>query len=202
MSNVPDKSHFENAYKEKAPWDIPGPQPAFVEVAGQITGSILDGGCGTGENAMFFARRGHSVTGIDFLEEPIKRARQKALQRGIPVNLLVRDALHVSELPQLFDNVIDCGLFHVFNDADRKKYVQELAGVLKPGGRLFLMCFSDEEPSGVGPRRVSKSELQTAFAVGWEMESITAARFQVIPEFKDQFSAGGPKAWLVVVRRV
>jgi len=65
-----------------------------------------------------------------------------------------------------------------------------------------MMCFSDEEPAGPGPRRVSKSELQAAFADGWQIEAITPARFQVVPEFKDMFSEGSPKAWFVVVRRV
>ena len=58
MTNIPDKNTFVKAYSEKAPWDIPGPQPAFVKVAEQLTGSILDAGCGTGENALFFAGRG------------------------------------------------------------------------------------------------------------------------------------------------
>jgi hypothetical protein len=64
------------------------------------------------------------------------------------------------------------------------------------------MCFSDEEPGTIGPRRVSKSELQAAFSEGWGIESIVPRRFDVIPEFKDTFSTGGPKAWLAVIRRV
>ena len=201
MTNIPDKGHFANAYADKAPWDIPGPQPAFVKAADQITGSILDAGCGTGENAMFFAQRGNTVTGIDYLEEPIKRAKQKAVDRSLPVNFLVMDALALTEIPQVFDNVIDSGLFHVFSDADRKKYVEGLVKVLKPGGRLFLMCFSDGEPGTAGPRRVSNAELQAEFANGWTIESVAPARFQTIPEFKDTFSEGGPKAWFVVVKR-
>ena len=55
-----------------------------------------------------------------------------------------------------FDAVIDGGLFHVFSDEDRKKYVEGLAEVLEPGGRLFLMCFSDEEPGTQGPRGYRK----------------------------------------------
>jgi len=202
MTNIPEKRHFENAYKEKAPWDIPGPQPAIVQAADQITGSILDAGCGTGENSLFFAQRGHQVTGIDYLDEPIRRAKQKAVERGLSVNFLVMDALALKEIPQVFDNAIDSGLFHVFSDEDRRKYVEGLATVLKPGGRLFMMCFSDEEPAGGGPRRVSKSELEAAFANGWAIESIMPSRFETIAEFKDQFSEGGPKAWFVVVRRV
>ena len=202
MSNIPEKHHFENAYKEKAPWDIPAPQPVFVEAADHITGSILDVGCGTGENALFFAQRGNSVTGIDYLDEPIKRAKEKAADRGLSANFLVMDALALKEIPQVFDNAIDSGLFHVFSDADRKKYVEGLASAIKPGGRLYMMCFSDAEPAGAGPRRVSKSELEDAFADGWQVESIAPARFQVIPEFKGMFSEGAPKAWFVVVRRI
>ena len=103
----------------------------------------------------------------------------------------------------MFDNVIDSGLFHVFNDEDRRRYVEGLATVLKPGGRLFLLCFSDEEPGTQGPRRVSKKELHDAFAEGWSIESIEPSRYEVRPDLKDlTFSEGGPKAWFVVVRRV
>jgi 2-polyprenyl-3-methyl-5-hydroxy-6-metoxy-1,4-benzoquinol methylase len=121
MSQVPDKNTFAKAYADKAPWDIGKPQPAFVDSADQISGSVLDAGCGTGENALFFAQRGRRVTGIDYLDEPIKRAKQKAAERGLTASFLVMDALALKDLPQVFDNVIDCGLFHVFSDADRKR---------------------------------------------------------------------------------
>jgi SAM-dependent methyltransferase len=201
MSNVPDKNVFANAYAQKAPWDIDRPQAPFLDAADQITGSILDAGCGTGENALFFAQRGQQVTGIDYLDEPIRRAQQKAADRNLLANFLVVDALALRELPQVFDNAIDCGLFHVFGDADRTQYVAGMADVLKPGGRLFLMCFSDAEPPGPGPRRVSKAELEAAFGAGWIIEALTPTRFEVIPEFKHLFSDGAPKAWFVVVRR-
>ena len=56
----------------------------FVAVADRVTGPVLDAGCGTGDNALFFAARGHRVTGIDFVEEAIRRARGKAAERGLP----------------------------------------------------------------------------------------------------------------------
>ena len=100
------------------------------------------------------------------------------------------------------DNVIDSGLFHVFSDDDRRRYVEGLASVLKPGGRLFLLCFSDEEPGTQGPRQVSKKELHVAFAKGWSIRSIEPSRYEVRPDLKDFiFSEGGPKAWFVVVSR-
>src|SRR5688572_16951917 len=142
MATVPTCADFESAYAGQAPWDIGRPQQAFRDVADRITGSILDAGCGTGDNALFFAGRGHKVTGIDFLAEPINRAKRNAAARGLTTTFLVMDALALKELPQAFDNVIDSGLFHVFSDEARRRYVAGLRAVLKPGGRLFLLCFS------------------------------------------------------------
>ena len=184
MPNVPTKQHFEKAYSGEAPWDIGKPQKEFVAVANQITGSLLDAGCGTGENALFFAERGCKVMGIDFLAEPIGRAVRKAAQRGLSISFLVKDALTLKDWPRKFDNVIDSGLFHVFSDEDRKRYVEGLAYVLRPGGRLFMMCFSDEEPGTVGPRRISQAELNAAFAQGWTIESIKPTVFAINPNFK------------------
>jgi len=65
------------------------------------------------------------------------------------------------------------------------------------------MCFSGEEPGTQGPRRVSRNEIERAFAEGWVVESIEPVRFEVRPDLKDfSFSEGGPKAWFVVARRV
>jgi len=200
--SIPDRSTFENIYAGQPPWEIGRPQKAFTDAADHITGSILDAGCGTGENALFFASRGHKVTGIDFLAEPINRAMQKAAERGLTATFLVMDALALKALPEVFDSVIDSGLFHVFGDEDRRRYVEGLASVLKPGGRLFLLCFSDEEPGEQGPRRVTQQEIKDAFAQGWVVESIEPRRFEVRPDMKEiSFSPGGPKAWFVVARR-
>ena len=202
VTNSIDRAAFENFYAGPAPWDIGKPQPAFTAVADQVTGPILDAGCGTGEHALFFAARGHRVIGIDFVEEAIRRARRKAAERGLAVEFLVKDATALAQWGKRFASVIDCGLFHVFSDDDRRRYVRGLAKVLEPGGRVFLSCFSDEEPGNDGPRRVSRQELYDAFADGWEIESVQACRFEVNPEFTQiTFSEGGPKAWFAVVRR-
>jgi len=78
---VHDRTSFEGLYTGQPRWEIGRPQKALLDVAGQISGVILDSGCGTGENALFFAKRGHKVTGIDFLHEPIAIAKQKATER-------------------------------------------------------------------------------------------------------------------------
>src|SRR5262249_47463762 len=139
-----DRATFENLYAGKAPWDIGRPQGPFVAVADQVTGRVLDAGCGTGEHALFFAAWGCRVTGIDFLEEVIRRAQAKAAERGLAVDFLVKDALTLGDWGQRFATVIDSGLFHVFSDDDPRRYVGGLAHAVEPGGLLFLMCFSHE----------------------------------------------------------
>jgi SAM-dependent methyltransferase len=199
---IHDRSSFESMYAGQPRWEIGRPQRAILDLADKITGSVLDSGCGSGENALFFARRGQKVMGIDFLAEPIFFAKQKAAERGLSAAFLVMDALTLMELPEVFDNVIDSGLFHVFSDTDRRRYVEGLASVLKPDGRLFLLCFSDAEPGEQGPRRVSRQEIEDAFSEGWVIESIEPSRYEVRPDSNDNsFRDGGPKAWSVVARR-
>src|SRR6516164_9179773 len=114
VSNSVDRATFENLYAGKAPWDVGKPQGPFVAVADRVTSPVLDAGCGTGENALFFAAKGHRVTGIDFVEEAIRRARRKAAERGLAVEFLVKDATKLGDWGERFASVIDCGLFHVF----------------------------------------------------------------------------------------
>ena len=201
-SNSVDRAAFETFYSGPAPWDIGKPQPEFAAVADRVTGPVLDAGCGTGEHALFFAARGHRVIGIDFVEEAIRRARRKAAERGLAVEFLVKDATTLGDWGERFASVIDSGLFHVFSDDDRRRYVRGLAHMVEPGGRVFLMCFSDEEPGDEGPRRVSRQELYDAFADGWAIESLKPARCEIHPEFTEcTFSEGGPRMWFAVIRR-
>ena len=198
-----EPAFFADSYADgKAPWEIGRPQGPYAAAADRVSGPVLDAGCGTGEHALFFAARGHRVTGIDFVEEPIRRARAKAAARGLAVEFLVKDATTLGDTGARFASVIDSGLFHCFSDADRRRYVEGLARVVEPGGRLFLLCFSDEEPGTEGPRRVSRQELYEAFADGWEVESVQPARAELNPEFTEvKFSEGGLKTWFAVIRR-
>jgi len=198
-----NREHFQTAYSGDAPpWDIGKPQPVFVAVAGKIAGSLLDVGCGTGENALFFAARGCQVTGVDFLEPPIAVAKRKAAERGVAATFVVEDALKLRDWKERFDNAIDSGLFHVFSDEDRPRYVEGLKTVVKPGGRFFLACFSDKTPGTNGPRRVTEKELRNAFVNGWEIESIDPKEFEVRPESKQLFDGGAPKAWFMIAKRM
>ncbi len=191
------KPFFETAYEGSPPWDIGRPQPAIVrlEEAGEIPGSVLDVGCGTGENALFLASRGHEVLGVDLVPAAIERARGKARERGLEVELRVWDALRLAELGRRFDCAIDVGLFHTLEDDERPVFAESLRAALEPGGRYVMLCWSDRNPWGFGPRRVTRREIRQTFASGWAVESIEP---DVLASKLEQ---GEIHAWLARIRR-
>jgi cyclopropane fatty-acyl-phospholipid synthase-like methyltransferase len=183
-----------------APWDIGRPQPAFIRLAdaGLLRGRLLDSGCGTGENTLLAAESGADAVGADFSPLAIGRARDKAAERGIQARFEVADVLSLGQLGLAFDTVIDSGVFHVFDDSDRARYVTSLASVLEPGGTCYLICFSDRQPGDYGPRRVRQDELRAAFADGWSVTGIAADTFELNPVFE----ATSAQAWLATLRRL
>jgi cyclopropane fatty-acyl-phospholipid synthase-like methyltransferase len=185
------------------PWDIGRPQPAFLRLAdsGVLRGHVLDAGCGTGEHALMAAAHGADAVGVDVSSAAIARARAKAAERGLSARFEVADALDLGQLGMTFDTVIDSGLFHVFDDEGRARYVTSLASVLRSGGTCYLMCFSDLQEGTMGPRRVRKDEIVSAFSDGWTVTDIAAADFVVN---SGPVTTGRPaaRAWLATISRL
>src|SRR3989442_8399514 len=191
---------FEEMYTEGAPpWDIGRRQREFVglEEAGEIKGGVLDVGCGTGENALYLAARGHEVWGVDAAPTAIEKAKEKAKARDLAATFRLHDALELKKLQRTFDTVIDSGLFHTFPDEDRPRYARSLASVLRKGGHYFLMCFSEREPGTWGPRRGKQAELKGTFGGGGRI-----ARIHLAP-FEARIEGGGneAQAWLAKIVR-
>jgi SAM-dependent methyltransferase len=189
------------AASEPPPWDIGRPQPAFAKLAerGLLIGQLLDAGCGTGEHTLLAASAGADAVGADASPLAIQRARGKAAARGIAARFEVADALRLADLGLSFDTVIDSGLFHVFDDDSRVRYVASLASVLRPGGQLYLMCFSDRQPGTAGPRRISQDDLRAAFTDGWEISAIQADAFELNPS--PFFDGAAAQSWLATIGR-
>jgi SAM-dependent methyltransferase len=190
---------FNESYKGTPPWDLGRPQAEFIRLAsdGKIRGRVLDVGCGTGENAIFFTGLGLEVWGIDGAPLAIEKARRRASETGSAATFLVGDALRLEELNQRFDTITDSGLFHVFPDEERALFAKSLRSTLNRGGTYFMLCFSDEEPAGWGgPRRVSQEEIRTTFRDGWKIDWIRGARFE------STLHKDGGYAWLSSITSV
>jgi len=188
---------FNSAYEGIPPWDIGRPQREIIRLVedGEIRGRVLDVGCGTGENALYLAHLDFEVWGIDAAPAAIKKAKEKARKRAITVNFLVSDALKIQSLRTKFDTVIDCGLFHVLSDEERPIFTSSLSSALFPGGKYFMLCFSEHEPGSFGPRRVTQAEIRATFSKGWKINYIREA------EFETRSGPEGVKAWLSSITR-
>jgi len=183
---------FESVYKGEPPWDIGRPQKEYIQLEqrGEIVGSILDVGCGTGENVLYMAAQGHEVWGIDFVPSALQKAQEKAAQRHLTATFLVLNALELHTLGRTFDTVIDSGLFHVLSDEERHLFVDNLKCVIRCGGTYFMLCFSELEPGDYGPRRVTQAEIKDSFRDGWSINYIRPATLE------GRLRSNGIRAWL------
>jgi ubiquinone/menaquinone biosynthesis C-methylase UbiE len=187
---------WDASYRDgPAPWDIGRPQPAVVRLAeeGAFSGTVLDAGCGTGENALHIAAMGLEVVGVDVAQTALSIARRKAAARGLAAEFVAADARDLRHLGRVFETVLDCGLFHTFDSHERSSYVASLAAVTARGGNLYVLCFSDTGPR-TGPHPVTYEELTAAFR-GWDVGSITPDRIET------RFDPQGAPAWLARFRR-
>ena len=180
------RAFFDAVYQDVAPWDIGAEQPALAALlaAHPPSGPVLDVGCGSGDLAIALARRGLSVVGVDFVAAAIAQARDRAA--ALPPDVAARvefqvgDALRPTLLGRRFGAVVDSGFFHLFDGHDRDRFVDELARVLQPRGRYYLLAFAVGFSSMYSPRAVSEDELRALFAPerGWRILALGPAEFR------------------------
>jgi cyclopropane fatty-acyl-phospholipid synthase-like methyltransferase len=189
----------DDLYVTRPPWDIGRPQPAFraLAEAGVLRGRVLDVGCGTGEHVLMAAELGLDATGVDLASAALRTAEEKARDRGLAARFLRHDARNLAELGESFDTVLDCGLFHIFDGDDRAAYAESLGSVLGPGGRCFLLCFSDLERGDRWSHvhRVSQGDIAATFSGGWRVDSIEPATIDIT------IDPDGVRAWFAALTR-
>jgi SAM-dependent methyltransferase len=207
---TPSRRLFDEAYlSHTAPWVIGEPQPAIVtlERSGWIRGRVLDPGCGTGEHTIHLSRLGYDILGIDSSEQAIEQARANAAQQGVTGRFEVADALQL--VPhRAYDTVVDSALFHIFDAADRARYVSSLHRACRPDARVHVLALSDAGP-GFGPQ-ISDAVIREAFGDGWILEDLQPARYRgVIVHDTHAAALGRPvgdlidlPAWLARTRRI
>ena len=105
------------------------------------------------------------------------------------MHYLVLNVLDLTMLNRKFDTATDSGFFHTLSDEDRPVFVNNLAAILSPAGRYFMLCFSELEPAGYGPRRITEREIRESFRDGWTIHYIRPAIFE------SRTRAEGSRAW-------
>ncbi|HEY95009.1 MAG TPA: class I SAM-dependent methyltransferase [Dehalococcoidia bacterium] len=110
------------------------------------TGKILDIGAGTGVYTVPLARKGYSVTAVDFSPNLIERCKDRIRELGLRnrVRCLVADARDLSEVTDTeYDAVLIMGpLYHLVEEEDRKTALKEVHNRMKPGGIIFSAFIS------------------------------------------------------------
>ncbi|HET6595241.1 MAG TPA: class I SAM-dependent methyltransferase [Anaerolineales bacterium] len=176
---------FNVVYQNSAPWDIGVAQPAMVALIEKFppANPILDLGCGSGDLAIYLARLGHQVLGVDFVESAIQNAREKVASLPDETAQLLRfqvsDARKPSSLGQMFGAVFDSGFYHLFGPDQGEQLIEEVAAILEPHGCYYLHEFAIEFQAPNVPRQISREELQTRFTIarGWRIKEIQVVEF-------------------------
>jgi hypothetical protein len=117
---------------------------------------------------------------------------------GLRLSSLRLDALRLERLERKFRTVLDCGLFHTFDDLDeRTRFPASLASVTEHDGTLYVLCFSDKG-SKLGPHPISQEELRAAFNPnnGWNVSAIEPDWIHA------RIHGGGAPAWFATIKRI
>lgn len=99
--------------------------------------SVLDVGCGQGRDALFIARAGHRVTGVDYAPSGIRDLTAAAESQGLPITGLVADITDYTP-EQTFDVVLIDRTLHMLDEAPRLQALETLAGCVAPNGWLLI----------------------------------------------------------------
>lgn len=180
-----DETYATTDYRD-LPWFSPRPSAWLVEAVKsrwvRPPARLLDLGCGAGTNALWMARQGFNVTGLDLAPTAIDRARERARRAKVDVDFGEGDVLDLPFGPASFDVATDIGCFHALPLARRRDYAAEVARVLRPEGVFLLRWIGREHTAQVGPpHRPSVLEAAQAFEAEFVLQRVS---------FMDSGSAG------------
>lgn len=109
--------------------------------------TLLDRGCGPGRHAIFFARSGFRVTGMDLSPEALEYLRTWAETERLPVQIVRGDLFEMPFPNDSFDCMIDYNASYHTDTAGYFRAVREMHRVLRPGGEVYLTLKSQRDPA-------------------------------------------------------
>ena len=168
---------YDLSYRFTKPnWDQNTVPPEVTALAekGDSHGHALDLGCGTGTHSIYLARHGFTVVGVDFSSKAIDLARRKARQAGINVDFQFGDVTQLAHLHGPFDISLDVGCFHGLSEAERKRYVENLAHLTRPGSVFLLWAVEEQSHFGIG---LDPEEIRHCFASQFVLDDIERGNF-------------------------
>ena len=163
-------------------WERGVPTPAFRRLLASdrapAPGRVVVPGCGRGHDALLFAEAGHQVTGLDFAPSTIAGARELAAAAGLAdqVTFAVADVLgaDVGVHAGRYDIAIERACYCALHPDDRERYVESVATMLRPGGRLIGSFFVGPAEGGP-PFAATWEEIEASLAPWFETETVGLA---------------------------
>ena len=133
-------------------------------------GRALDVGCGSGRDAVYLAKHGWQVTGVDFADTGLKAARQRAQEEGVEVQWVKGDVAELGGLGLAsgYDLLYDFGCMHLLPDAGRRGLARGL-GVLAGGAATLLIGAFMAGRRILLPRGIDEAELVALLGDHWEL---------------------------------
>ena len=132
-------------------------------------GRALDIGCGSGHWAVTLARRGWSVTGVEVVPKAVRKARERARDAGVDVQIVEGDvtALHQAGIGSGFSLVWDFGTLHGLTPAQRRAAAREISAVASADAVALILAWA---PGARGPlpRGMSRNDVAADFT-GWRV---------------------------------
>jgi ubiquinone/menaquinone biosynthesis C-methylase UbiE len=148
--------------------------------------SILELGCGTGNNLWFAAREGFRVAGIDISKTAVDFANKRFSEEGLTGDLRIGDFSKLPFADKSFDLVFDRGSLSLTNRQGAIDCVNEVRRVIKPSGLFQCGPFSDRDSSFY--RRADDDGLVRGIKVG--ILQCEQARFFGLEDMRELFQDG------------
>jgi SAM-dependent methyltransferase len=186
MNRIDMDEIYRTTPVERIPWHIETPPEALVKLieSGRVKPcKAIDLGCGTGNYAIYLAKIGFDVTGVDISPTAIKIATENAKKHGVKCKFIVADVLgDLSEITETFDFAYDWELLHHIPPRKRRKYVENVHGILNPNGKYLSVCFSEKDPCFGGSGKFRRTPLGTIlyFSSEDELRELFQPFFKII----------------------